>query len=95
VESTGFPYHILSVIPGGKRDVDLYAYIFGADLLAFLYVAVIYQSFVKHSPQILGVTRGEDQFPKDFIFVLMVCFPLSCYLLFEHVHNFIDDRRSN
>ena len=93
VESTGFPYHILSVIPGGKREVDLYAYIFGADLLAFLYVAVIYQSFVKNSPQLLGGVI--DQFPKDFIFVLMVCFPLSCNLLFEHVHNFIKDRCSN
>jgi hypothetical protein len=60
------------VIPGGKREVDLYAYIFGTDLLAFLFVAVFYQSFVNHSPKLLDVTRAEDQFTKDFIFVLMV-----------------------
>lgn len=63
LEAANFPYPILSVIPGGKREVDLYAYIFGTDLLAFLFVALFYQSFV---------TRVEDQFPKDFIFVLMV-----------------------
>jgi hypothetical protein len=50
VEAASFPYPILSVIPGGKREVDLYAYIFGTDLLAFLFVAVFYQSFVNHSP---------------------------------------------
>lgn len=72
VEAASFPYPILSVIPGGKREVDLYAYIFGTDLLAFLFVATVYQSFVNHSSKLLDVTRAEDQFPKDFIFVLMV-----------------------
>lgn len=74
VETASFPYPILSVIPGGKREVDLYAYIFGTDLLAFLFVALVYQSFVKHSPKLLDVTRVEDQFPKDFIIVLMTLF---------------------
>ncbi|KAG0610440.1 hypothetical protein M758_7G065700 [Ceratodon purpureus] len=74
VEAASFPYPILSVIPGGKREVDLYAFIFGTDLIAFLFVLVFYQSFVRHSPKLLDVTRVEDQFPKDFIFVLMTLF---------------------
>jgi hypothetical protein len=74
VEATGFPYPIISVIPGGKCEVDLYAYIFGTDLVTFLFVALFYQSFAKHSSGLLDVTQVEDQFPKDFIFVLMTLF---------------------
>lgn len=72
LEVTRFPYPILSVIPGGKREVDLYAYIFGTDLLTFLFVALFYQPLMKHSSDLFDVTQVEDQFPKAFIIVLMV-----------------------
>ncbi|BBN02016.1 piezo-type mechanosensitive ion channel component 1/2 [Marchantia polymorpha subsp. ruderalis] len=74
VEETAFAYPIVSVIPGGKREVDLYALIFGTDLIAFLYVALFYQSAMKHSEQLLEVYQVEDQFPKEFVFVLMTLF---------------------
>ncbi|KAI5060462.1 hypothetical protein GOP47_0024882 [Adiantum capillus-veneris] len=74
VEGTCFPFPILSVIAGGKREVDLYAYIFGCDLLAFFLVAIFYQSFIKNSPEFLTVYQLEDQFPKEFVFVLMTLF---------------------
>lgn len=83
VEVTGFPYPILSVIPGGKREVDLYAYIFGTDLITFLFVALFYQSVLKHSDRLIDVTQVEDQFPKDFVYVLMVgsLLPLYFFIL--------------
>ncbi|KAL2642994.1 hypothetical protein R1flu_010581 [Riccia fluitans] len=74
MEETAFPYKIVSVIPGGKREVDLYALIFGTDLIAFLYVALFYQYTMKHSAQLLDVYQVEDQFPKEFVFVLMTMF---------------------
>ena len=77
VEVTSFPFPILSVIAGGKREVDLYAYIFGCDLVAFFFVAIGYQSFIKNSPEFLNVYQLEDQFPKDFVFALMVNIDIS------------------
>ncbi|KAK4558511.1 hypothetical protein RGQ29_008015 [Quercus rubra] len=74
VEEIGFPYPILSVIGGGKRDVDLYAYIFGADLSVFFLVAIFYQSIIKNNSEFLDVYQLEDQFPKEFVFVLMIIF---------------------
>ncbi|KAJ7571313.1 hypothetical protein O6H91_01G159100 [Diphasiastrum complanatum] len=70
----GIPYPIKTVVAGGKREIDLYAYIFGTDLIAFLYVALFYQSALKNSPEFLYVYQLEDQFPKDFVFVLMTLF---------------------
>ncbi|KAJ4968303.1 hypothetical protein NE237_015004 [Protea cynaroides] len=77
VEEIGFPYPILSVIGGGKREIDLYAYIFGADLMVFFLVAIFYQSVIKHNSQFLEVYQLEDQFPKEFVFILMVLFFLT------------------
>eukprot|EP01018_Ginkgo_biloba_P028454 Gb_34724 [translate_table: standard] len=74
IEETGFPYPITSVIAGGKKEVDLYAYIFCADLVAFFLVAIFYQSVIKHNDQFLDVYQLEDQFPKEFVLVLMVLF---------------------
>ncbi|XP_057815209.2 piezo-type mechanosensitive ion channel homolog isoform X1 [Cryptomeria japonica] len=74
IEKSGFPYPIISVIAGGKREIDLYAYIFCADLVAFFLVAIFYQSMIKHNNQFLDVYQLEDQFPKEFVFVLMVLF---------------------
>lgn len=74
LEVTRFPYPILSVIPGGKREVDLYAYIFGTDLLAFLFTALFYTPLMKNSSDLFDVTQVEDQFPKAFIIVLMTLF---------------------
>ncbi|XP_043719119.1 piezo-type mechanosensitive ion channel homolog isoform X3 [Telopea speciosissima] len=71
VEGIGFPYPILSVIGGGKREIDLYAYIFGADLAVFFLVAIFYQSVIKNNSQFLEVYQLEDQFPKEFVFILM------------------------
>lgn len=73
VEEIGFPYPIISVIGGGKREVDLYAYIFGADLSVFFLVAIFYQSVIKNKSEFLEVYQLEDQFPKEFVFILMVC----------------------
>ncbi|KAG2326003.1 hypothetical protein Bca52824_008731 [Brassica carinata] len=73
-EGTGFPYPILSVIGGGKRETDLYAYIFGADLMAFFLVAVFYQSVIKNKSEFIDVYQLEDQFPVDFVIILMVIF---------------------
>ncbi|XP_062143961.1 piezo-type mechanosensitive ion channel homolog [Alnus glutinosa] len=74
LEEMGFPYPILSVIGGGKREVDLYAYIFGADLTVFFLVAIFYQSVIKNNSEFLDVYQLEDQFPKEFVFILMIIF---------------------
>jgi hypothetical protein len=60
------------VIGGSKREVDLYAYIFGADLSVFFLVAIFYQSVIKNKSEFLDVYQLEDQFPKEFVFILMV-----------------------
>ncbi|XP_027349564.1 piezo-type mechanosensitive ion channel homolog [Abrus precatorius] len=70
----GFPYRILSVIGGGKREIDLYAYIFGADLAVFFLIAIFYESVRKANIEFLEVYQLEDQFPEDFVLVLMVVF---------------------
>ncbi|XP_062018874.1 piezo-type mechanosensitive ion channel homolog [Rosa rugosa] len=74
VEEIGFPYPILSVIGGGKRDIDLFAYVFGADLSVFFLVAIFYQSIIKNKSDFLDVYQLEDQFPKEFVFILMIIF---------------------
>ncbi|XP_045822648.1 piezo-type mechanosensitive ion channel homolog isoform X1 [Trifolium pratense] len=74
VEEVGFPYRILSVIGGGKREVDLYAYVFCADLIVFFLVAIFYQSVIKNKSDILEVYQLEDQFPKEYVFILMAIF---------------------
>ncbi|KAK9292746.1 hypothetical protein L1049_020726 [Liquidambar formosana] len=70
----GFSYPILSVIGGGKREVDLYAYVFCADLAVFFLVAIFYQSVIKNNSEFLEVYQLEDQFPKEFVFILMIIF---------------------
>lgn len=74
VNEIGFPYTIVSVIGGSKREVDLYAYIFGADLSVFFLVAIFYQSVIKNKSEFLDVYQLEDQFPKEFVFILMIIF---------------------
>ncbi|KAM7501316.1 hypothetical protein LguiB_000220 [Lonicera macranthoides] len=74
VEKVGFPYPILSVIGGGKREIDLYAYVFGADLFVFFLVAIFYQSVIKNKSEFLEVYQLEDQIPKEFVFILMIIF---------------------
>ncbi|KAM6577680.1 hypothetical protein CsatB_029517 [Cannabis sativa] len=69
-----FPYPILSVIGGGKREVDLYAYTFCADLAVFFLVAIFYNSVIKNNTEFLEVYQLEDQFPKEFVFILMAIF---------------------
>lgn len=88
VEEIGFPYPIVSVIGGGKRELDLYAYIFGADLTVFFLIAIFYQAVIKNKSQFLEVYQLEDQFPKEFVFILMVAYILvndvcSIYLFEE------------
>ncbi|CAL4963575.1 unnamed protein product [Urochloa decumbens] len=73
-EEINFPYPIVSVIGGGKREIDLYAYYFGADLAVFFLVAMFYQSVLKNKSEFLEVYQLEDQFPKEFVFILMVLF---------------------
>lgn len=80
VEEIGFPYPILSVIGGGKRDIDLYAYVFGADLSVFFLVAIFYQSVIKNKSDFLDVYQLEDQFPKEFVFILMVSSSIVSFL---------------
>ncbi|RYR02293.1 hypothetical protein Ahy_B06g081111 [Arachis hypogaea] len=70
----GFPYRVVSIIGGGKREIDLYAYIFGADLVVFFLVAIFYQLIMKANSEFLEVYQLEDQFPEDFVLVLMVVF---------------------
>ncbi|KAK7284316.1 hypothetical protein RJT34_19061 [Clitoria ternatea] len=74
LKEIGFPYRILSVIGGGKREIDLYAYIFGADLAVFFLVSIFYESVMKANSEFLEVYQLEDQFPEDFVLVLMVVF---------------------
>ncbi|PSS10163.1 Piezo-type mechanosensitive ion channel like [Actinidia chinensis var. chinensis] len=74
LKELSFPYPILSVIGGGKREVDLYAYVFCADLAVFFLVAIFYQSIIKNNSEFLEVYQLEDQFPKEFVFVLMIIF---------------------
>ncbi|XP_072996398.1 piezo-type mechanosensitive ion channel homolog isoform X2 [Typha latifolia] len=73
-EEIGFPFPIVSVIGGGKREIDLYAYVFGADLAVFFLVAIFYQSVIENKSQFLDVYQLEDQFPKEFVFILMILF---------------------
>ncbi|KAL6502839.1 hypothetical protein OROHE_024007 [Orobanche hederae] len=73
-DEVGFPYFILSVIGGGKREIDLYAYVFGADLSVFFLVAIFYQSVIKNRSEFLEYYQLEDQFPKEYVFMLMVIF---------------------
>uniref|UniRef100_A0A2P2M0W9 Piezo-type mechanosensitive ion channel homolog isoform X2 n=1 Tax=Rhizophora mucronata TaxID=61149 RepID=A0A2P2M0W9_RHIMU len=70
----GFKYPIISVIGGGKREVDLYAYVFAADLTVFFLVAIFYQSVIKNKNEFLDVYQLEDQFPKEYVFILMAIF---------------------
>ncbi|XP_058738594.1 piezo-type mechanosensitive ion channel homolog isoform X3 [Vicia villosa] len=70
----GFPYRVISIIGGGKREIDLYAYIFGADLAVFFLIAIFYESVMKANSEFLEVYQLEDQFPEDFVSVLMVVF---------------------
>lgn len=79
-EELGFPYPVVSVIGGGKREVDLYAYIFGADLAVFFLVAMFYQSIIKNNSKFIEVYQLEDQFPKEFVFILMVYIILFIFL---------------
>lgn len=81
VEEVGFPYPILSIIGGGRREVDLYAYIFGADLSVFFLVAIFYQSVIKNKSEFLDVSQLEDQFPKEFVFMLMVSILTFVYFM--------------
>ncbi|XVE73201.1 hypothetical protein DITRI_Ditri11bG0098300 [Diplodiscus trichospermus] len=74
VEEMVFPYQILSVIGGGKREFDLYAYIFVADLTVFFLVAIFYQSVIKNKSDFLDVYQLEDQFPIEFVIILMIIF---------------------
>ncbi|KAF7805147.1 piezo-type mechanosensitive ion channel-like protein isoform X1 [Senna tora] len=74
LEEIRFPYHLLSVIGGGKREIDLYAYVFCADLAVFFLIAIFYQSIIKANSEFLEVYQLEDQFPEDFVLVLMVVF---------------------
>ncbi|GMI85789.1 PIEZO1 [Hibiscus trionum] len=74
VEAMGFPYQILSVIGGGKREFDLYAYIFVADLTVFFLVAMFYQSVIKHNSELLDVYQLEDQFRIEFVTILIIIF---------------------
>ncbi|KAJ4772325.1 piezo-type mechanosensitive ion channel component [Rhynchospora pubera] len=73
-EEVGFPYPVVSVIGGGKREIDLYAFIFCADLAVFFLVAMFYQSVIKNTSEILEYYQLADQFPKEFVFILMVLF---------------------
>ncbi|KAK1398972.1 piezo-type mechanosensitive ion channel-like [Heracleum sosnowskyi] len=74
LEQVGFPYSVLSIIGGGKIEIDLYAYIFGADLTVFFLVAIFYQSVTKNQKELIDVNQLEDQFPKEFVFMLMIIF---------------------
>ncbi|KAF9669400.1 hypothetical protein SADUNF_Sadunf14G0103800 [Salix dunnii] len=74
VKEIGFPFIIVSVIGGSRREVDLYAYIFGADLSVFFLVAIFYQSVIKNKSEFIDVYQLEDQFPKEFVFILMIIF---------------------
>lgn len=74
-EKIGFPYQFLSVIGGGKKEIDLYAYMFCADLVVFFLIAIFYQTVMKANSEFLEVYQLEDQFPEDFVFVLMVKLP--------------------
>lgn len=80
-EEVGFPYPILSVIGGGKREIDLYAYIFCADLIVFFLVAIFYQSVIKNHSEFIDVYQLEDQFPEEFVFILMVSLSLFTFSL--------------
>jgi len=84
VKEIRFPYPILSVIGGGKKDIDLYAYVFCADLAVFFLVAIFYQSVIKNNSEFLEVYQLEDQFPKEFVFILMVnLFPYETVLILQ------------
>ncbi|CAN0892678.1 Piezo-type mechanosensitive ion channel homolog [Linum grandiflorum] len=63
VEAIRFPYPILSVIGGGKREIDLYAYVFGADLSVFFLVAMFYQSVIKNKSCLFSDRSRPDSLP--------------------------------
>ncbi|KAM3330365.1 hypothetical protein ACQJBY_026955 [Aegilops geniculata] len=73
-EEINFPHPVVSVIGGGKREIDLYAYYFGADMAVFFLVLMFYQSILKNKSEFLEVYQLEEQFPKEFVFILMILF---------------------
>lgn len=72
LKDVGFPYPVLSVIGGGKREIDLYAYVFCAELTVFFLVAIFYESVIKNKSEFFEVYQLEDQFPKEFVLILLV-----------------------
>lgn len=71
-KDVGFPYPVISVIGGGKREIDLYAYVFCAELAVFFLVAIFYESVIKNKSEFFEVYQLEDQFPKEFVLILLV-----------------------
>ncbi|KAL6324309.1 hypothetical protein AAG906_012555 [Vitis piasezkii] len=65
-EETRFPYPILSVIGGGK-EIDLYAYIFCADLTVFFLVAIFYQSVIKITVSFLKYINLKTNSQKSLV----------------------------
>ncbi|CAI5528566.1 unnamed protein product [Closterium sp. Naga37s-1] len=58
----------------GRREVDLYPYIFCIDILAFFYVGLFYQSAVRDKSPFEEVIHTGDQFPYNYVAVLMTQF---------------------
>ncbi|WOH04528.1 hypothetical protein DCAR_0623937 [Daucus carota subsp. sativus] len=75
-QDVGFPYPVISVIGGGKREIDLYAYVFCAELAVFFLVAIFYESVIKNKSEFFEVYQLEDQFPKEFVLILLILFSL-------------------
>jgi hypothetical protein len=58
--------------------------VFCADLAVFFLVAIFYQSVIKNNSEFLEVYQLEDQFPKEFVFILMVnLFPYETVLILQ------------
>ncbi|GBG87247.1 hypothetical protein CBR_g45306 [Chara braunii] len=78
VEENGFPYPIFSVVTGQKQEADFHAYIVGIDLLTFIYVLLFYQLAVRDKSPFAEESYDffEDQFPMDYVLVLLALFSL-------------------
>ncbi|GJP64639.1 hypothetical protein CLOP_g21614 [Closterium sp. NIES-67] len=58
----------------GRRELDLYPYVFCIDILAFFYVGLFYQSAVRDRSPFEEVIHTGDQFPYTYVAVLMTQF---------------------
>eukprot|EP00899_Mesostigma_viride_P028416 jgi/Mesvir1/875/Mv26589-RA.1 len=71
-----FPHPILSAVAGRHHERDLYTAIVGADMAAFVLLALYYQSLLHSGSGSLSQSYEANQFPVDYVYALIFMFSL-------------------